>query len=164
MLFTGWHVLLHAVYRMACLVTCCLQDGMSCYMSFTGWHVLLHAVYRMACLHHFTHVPVALSLSGRPLMVLAPDHTHWHTAIGRTPLDEDSVRQRPPQQTDRQTCPRRDFNPQFHKRTAADPRVIPRGHRDRPSTRVCYENWTFGVPKGKLVTALRLLLQLGWGL
>ena len=94
-----------------------------------------------------------LSFSARRLTVLAPDHTQWHTALGRNPLDEESARQRPPQETDIH-IPGGILTCNSSKRTAADPRLRRRGHRDRPSTRLCHESSTFRVPKGKNVTAL----------
>ena len=112
----------------------------------------------MACLQQFMHVlylSFCLPFSVRPLLVL-------HLITYRT-LDEESVRQRPPQETDIHV-PGRILTRNSSTRTAADPRVRPCGHRNRPSTRLWYENSTLGAPKGKHVTALtaawhRLMLR-----
>jgi hypothetical protein len=109
-----------------------------CYMLFTGWHV-----FTTSC----TYLSFCLPFSVRPLMVLH-QITHSdipHSGLGIVP-SETSAR-------DRHPCPRRDFNPQFQQAKDADTRVRSRGHRDRPSTRLCCENLTFRVPKGKRVAA-----------
>jgi len=64
-------------------------------------------------------------------------HTQRHATVGRTSMDECSARRRDPylttqhsQQTDRRTpCGIRTRN--ASERAAADPRLRPRGHRDR---------------------------------
>jgi hypothetical protein len=60
------------------------------------------------------------------------DHTQQRTTVGRTPLDEWSVRCRDlyltTHITDRQQCPRWDSSPQLSRRAAADQHLRPRGH------------------------------------
>jgi hypothetical protein len=71
------------------------------------------------------------------------DHTQTHTPVGRTPLDEGSVRRRDLYLTTQNTVQETNIHApggiRTHdpsKRSAADLRLRPRGHWDRPSLNV----------------------------
>ena len=76
---------------------------------------------------------------GQGLLIIEALRSHSrHTTIGRTPLDEGSARHRVPYLTahnthNRQTSmPQAGFEPTIPgEQRAADPRLRPRGHRDR---------------------------------
>jgi hypothetical protein len=74
--------------------------------------------------------------------LLSLDHTQTHTTVVRTPLDEGSARRRDLYLTTRTLYKRKKIHPpgeiRTHnpsKRSAADPRLRPRGHWDRPQLR-----------------------------
>jgi len=63
-------------------------------------------------------------------------HSSRHTILGRTPLDEWSARRvdiylKTHKTHSRQICPLRYSNPQYSKRAAANPGLIPHGNWDR---------------------------------
>jgi hypothetical protein len=77
------------------------------------------------------------------------DHTQWRTTVGRTPLDkwsalaETSTWQHKTLATDRQTDSHAPGGIRSHnltRRAAADLRLRPRGHWERPSTLLCWRN------------------------
>ena len=88
--------------------------------------------------------PVALRPMTFPFLRLL-DHAKWRTKVGRTPLDEWSVCRRDLYLTTHKTHKRQTTMPRGSIRThnpnklaAADPRLRPRGHRDRLQIMYCW--------------------------
>ena len=76
-----------------------------------------HALYFCSSIYFFWRYSPKRARASSFLRFL--DHTHWHTTVGRTPLDEWSARRRDLYLTIHNThtihkypCPRRDSNPQ----------------------------------------------------